>query len=160
RPASGARVVQSLGAAQAEASFVRRDPPATIGRRLPVGEERSVSTTPLKVIRAVCPHDCPDTCGMVVTVDADGRAVDLRGDREHPFTHGFLCQKVAHYLERTYHPERLKWPMRRVGPKGSGRFMRIGWDEAIATITDRFRAIAASPDGSQAILPYSYAGTM
>src|SRR5947209_1036903 len=110
-------------------------------------------------VRVVCPHDCPDTCGMVVTV-ADGRAVELRGDAEHPFTKGFLCQKVARYLERVYHAGRLKWPLKRVGPKGSGQFERIGWDEAIATIAQRFRDIAASADGPQAILPYSYAGTM
>src|SRR5258708_31281817 len=110
-------------------------------------------------IRAVCPHDCPDTCGMVVGV-RDGVAVELRGDREHPFTKGFLCQKVSRYLERTYHADRLKYPLQRVGPKGAGRFERISWEQAIATITERFREIAASPDGPQAILPYSYAGTM
>src|SRR5262245_43311400 len=108
-------------------------------------------------IRAVCPHDCPDTCGMVVTV-RDGKAVDLRGDAEHPFTRGFLCQKVARYLERVYHPERLLYPMKRVGPKGKGEFTRISWEEAIATIAARFQTIADSPDGPQAILPYSYAG--
>jgi anaerobic selenocysteine-containing dehydrogenase len=113
----------------------------------------------LKTIRAVCPHDCPDTCSMVITVQ-DGRAVRLRGDADHPFTRGFLCQKVTRYLERVYHPERLKWPLLRTGPKGSGQFRRISWDEAIATIAERFRAIASSPDGPEAILPYSYAGTM
>jgi anaerobic selenocysteine-containing dehydrogenase len=96
---------------------------------------------------------------MVIQV-RDGVAVDLRGDREHPFTRGFLCQKVARYLERTYHPERLKWPLRRVGPKGSGRFERISWEEAIRCIADRFQEIIRSPDGPQAILPYSYAGTL
>jgi len=114
---------------------------------------------PLQTIHAVCPHDCPDTCGMVVTVQ-DGKAIKLRGDSEHPFTKGFLCQKVSHYLERVYHRDRLLYPLRRVGSKGSGHFERISWDEAIRTIADRFRAIAASPDGPQAILPYSYAGTM
>jgi anaerobic selenocysteine-containing dehydrogenase len=113
----------------------------------------------MKQVRAVCPHDCPDTCSMVVTVD-DGRAVGLRGDRAHSFTQGFLCHKVARYLDRVYHPERVQFPKKRVGPKGSGQFERISWDEAIATITDRFKAIAASPAGPQAILPYSYAGTM
>lgn len=112
-----------------------------------------------RTVRAVCPHDCPDTCGMVVTV-RDGVAVDLRGDKEHPFTRGFLCQKVARYLERVYHPDRLKYPQKRVGPKGSGQFERISWDEAITTIADRFREIVDSKDGPQAILPYSYAGTM
>jgi anaerobic selenocysteine-containing dehydrogenase len=116
---------------------------------------------PLRTVTAVCPHDCPDTCGLVVTVDdSTGRAVELRGDKDHPFTRGFLCQKVTHYLERVYHPGRVLHPMRRVGPKGEGRFERISWDEAIATITDKFREVAASPDGPQAILPYSYAGTM
>src|SRR5437879_5786828 len=91
-----------------------------------------------RTVRAVCPHDCPDTCSMVVTV-RDGVAVDLRGDRDHPFTRGFLCQKVARYLERTYHPDRLKYPQRRVGPKGTGRFERISWDEAISTIAARFQ---------------------
>src|SRR5262245_31070874 len=113
----------------------------------------------LTVVKAVCPHDCPDTCGLVVTV-RDGRAVGLRGDPDHPFTRGFLCQKVARYLERVYHPERVLYPMRRVGPKGAGRFERVSWDEAVAEIADRFRAIADSADGPQVILPYSYAGTM
>lgn len=110
-------------------------------------------------VRAVCPHDCPDTCGLVVRVE-NGRAVDLRGDSEHPFTRGFLCQKVARYLERVYHPQRLRYPLKRVGPKGQGRFERLSWDEAIAAIARRFREIADSPEGPQAILPYSYAGTM
>ena len=65
----------------------------------------------LATVKAVCPHDCPDTCGMVVTVDrATGRAVELRGDKDHPFTRGFLCQKVSHYLDRVYHPDRLLYP--------------------------------------------------
>ncbi|HYV35133.1 MAG TPA: molybdopterin oxidoreductase family protein [Gemmataceae bacterium] len=113
----------------------------------------------LRTVRAVCPHDCPDTCGMVVTVE-NGRATKLRGDREHPFTRGFLCQKVTRYLDRVYHPGRLQFPMKRIGAKGSGQFQRISWDEAIATIASKFRDIAASSDGPQAILPYSYAGTM
>ncbi|MFL5338814.1 MAG: molybdopterin-dependent oxidoreductase [Gemmataceae bacterium] len=112
-----------------------------------------------RTVRVVCPHDCPDTCSMVVTV-RDGVAVDLRGDRDHPFTRGFLCQKVSRYLDRTYHPDRLKYPQRRVGPKGTGQFERISWDEAIATIAARFREISGSADGPEAILPYSYAGTM
>ncbi len=111
------------------------------------------------VFKNVCPLDCPDTCSMTVTVE-DGRAVDLRGDRDHPFTRGFLCQKMASYLDRVHSPDRLTHPLRRVGRKGEGRFERISWDEAIATVADRFRSIAASPDGPQAILPYSYYGTM
>jgi anaerobic selenocysteine-containing dehydrogenase len=114
----------------------------------------------LTLVRAVCPHDCPDTCGLVVGVDAAGRAVQIRGDRDHPFTRGFLCQKVSNYLDRVYHPERLLYPLRRVGGKGQGRFERISWPEAIRTIAHRFQAIAASVHGPQAILPYSYAGTM
>src|ERR1700677_169321 len=99
-------------------------------------------------VRAVCPHDCPDTCSMLVTVEY-GRAVALRGNREHSFTQGFLCQKVARYLDRVYHPGRLQFPKKRIGPKGSGSFERISWEEAIATITDRFQKIAASPHGPQ-----------
>ncbi len=115
----------------------------------------------LPTVRAVCPHDCPDTCGIVVTVDpASGRAVKLRGDPDHPFTRGFLCQKVANYLDRVYHPGRVLYPQRRVGRKGEGRFERITWAEAVLTIADRFRDLAASADGPQAVLPYSYAGTM
>jgi len=111
------------------------------------------------VVHGACPHDCPDTCAMLVTVE-NGRAVRVAGDPDHPFTRGFLCTKVNRYVERTYHPDRLLHPLRRVGPKGAGRFARIGWDEAIAEIADRLGAIACSPDGPQAILPYSYAGTM
>src|SRR3954451_20701187 len=118
-----------------------------------------MSTRQSLTVRAVCPHDCPDTCGMEVTVE-NGRAIRLRGDKHHPFTRGFLCQKVSRYLERAYHPERLPWPMKRVGPKGKGDFTRISWDEAVELIGRRFQEITASPDGPQAILPYSYAGTM
>jgi anaerobic selenocysteine-containing dehydrogenase len=118
-----------------------------------------MATLPLTTVRAVCPHDCPDTCGMVVTVQ-DGRAIDLRGDPEHPFTRGFLCGKVARYLDRVYHPERLLYPQKRIGAKGRGQFTRISWDEALDTIATRFREIATSADGPQAIVPYSYAGTM
>lgn len=96
---------------------------------------------------------------MLVTV-ADGQAVRLRGDPEHPFTRGFLCQKVSRYLERVYHPDRLTHPLLRTGPKGAGQYRCISWDEAIARIASEFQRIAASADGPQAILPYSYAGTM
>lgn len=110
-------------------------------------------------VRCVCPLDCPDTCSMVVTI-RDGRAVDLRGDLEHPFTRGFLCQKMARYLDRVYSPDRLTRPLRRVGAKGAGEFEPISWDEALDEVADRFRAIAQGPEGPQAILPYSYYGTM
>lgn len=115
-------------------------------------------TTP-QTVRAVCPHDCPDACGMLVTLDGD-RVISVRGDREHPFTRGFLCHKVSRYPERVYHRDRLQFPMRRVGPKGAGRFERISWDAALAEIAERFKAIADGPHGPQAILPYSYCGTM
>ena len=112
----------------------------------------------LTTVRAVCPHDCPDTCGMLVTVEG-GKAVTLRGDPDHPFTRGFLCQKVARYLDRVYHPQRLQWPMKRTGPKGAGQFTRISWDEALDTIARELERIARE-HGSESILPYSYAGTM
>jgi len=112
-----------------------------------------------EVVKAVCPHDCPDTCLMLVTVE-DGRAVRIAGDPEHPMTQGFLCTKVSKYLERTYHPDRLAYPQIRVGAKGEGRFRRATWNEATSLIAERLNAIIASADGPQAILPYSYAGTM
>jgi anaerobic selenocysteine-containing dehydrogenase len=111
------------------------------------------------VVRGACPHDCPDTCAMLITVE-DGKAIAIRGAPDHPPTGGTLCTKVARYLERTYSKERVLQPMRRMGKKGEGRFERISWDEALDTIAARFAAIAASPDGPQAIVPYSYAGTM
>ena len=111
----------------------------------------------VKVVRAACPHDCPDTCGMLVTVK-DGVAVKIQGDPSMPFTGGTLCTKVAHYLERTYSPDRLLHPMRRVGPKGSGEFRRISWDEALDEIAARLKALAA--EDPETILPLSYAGTM
>src|SRR5262245_46962792 len=111
------------------------------------------------VVRAACPHDCPDTCAMLVTVE-NGKAIAIRGDPSHPTTGGTLCTKVARYIDRTYSRDRVLHPMRRVGRKGEGRFARISWDEALDEIATRFAAIAASPDGPQAIVPYSYAGTM
>jgi len=97
---------------------------------------------------------------MLVTVDDDGRATRIAGDREHPFTQGFLCTKVSKYLERTYHSDRLTFPQIRIGAKGEGRFRRATWDEALTLIAERLSAIIALSDGPQAILPYSYAGTM
>jgi anaerobic selenocysteine-containing dehydrogenase len=120
-----------------------------------IAEEDSPET----VIKNVCPLDCPDTCSMLVTVK-DGRAVELRGNPDHPFTNGFLCQKMARFLDRVYSPDRLLEPLKRVGTKGEGRFEPITWDEALDTIAARFRAIANSSDGPQSILPYSYYGTM
>ena len=112
-----------------------------------------------RIVRGACPHDCPDTCAMLVTVES-GRAVRVAGDPDHPFTRGFLCTKVNRYVERTYHEGRLLHPMRRTGPKGSGKFARISWDEALDEIATRLNEIRRSSDGPQAILPYSYAGTM
>jgi len=109
------------------------------------------------IVRAVCPHDCPDTCALLVTVQ-DGVATEVRGDPDHPTTAGVLCTKVSRYTERTYHKDRLLYPMKRTGKKGSGQFERIGWDEALDTIAARLKAVAARDP--QAILPYSYAGTM
>ncbi len=109
-------------------------------------------------VRGACPHDCPDTCAWTVTVQ-DGRAISLEGDRDHPFTAGGLCTKVNRFLDdRVYHPDRLLHPMRRTGPKGSGQFVRIDWDEAIATIATRLSGIIAT-DGAEAVMPYSYMGT-
>jgi anaerobic selenocysteine-containing dehydrogenase len=108
-------------------------------------------------VRGACPHDCPDTCSLLTTVE-DGVAVKVQGNPEHRHTHGVLCTKVSRYTERTYHPERVLHPLRRSGPKGSGRFEPVTWDEALADIAARLKAIAARDP--QAILPYSYAGTM
>jgi len=111
-----------------------------------------------RTLKVVCPHDCPDTCVMSVTVE-NGRAVELGGDREHRFTQGFLCAKVNRYLERVYSPERLLHPLRRVGRKGEGRFERVSWDEALALVAAGLRR-AIERHGPQSILPYSYAGNM
>jgi anaerobic selenocysteine-containing dehydrogenase len=111
----------------------------------------------VKTVKGACPHDCPDTCALDVHV-RDGIAVKVTGSAGHAPTAGVLCTKVARYTERTYHPDRLMHPMRRIGAKGEGRFERIGWEEAIATIASRLAPIAA--EDPQRILPYSYAGTM
>ena len=117
------------------------------------------STTPLgrTEVLAACPHDCPDTCSMRVTVE-DGVAIKVQGNPAHPATAGVLCTKVSRYTERTYHPERLLHPLKRVGPKGAGSFERVSWDEALTDIAKRLQHIAARD--AQAIQPYSYAGTM
>jgi len=120
------------------------------------------------VVHAVCSHDCPDACGVLITVE-DGRATKIQGDPEHPVTRGFLCAKVAKYLDRVYSPDRVLYPMRRVGPKGAQTagqgaratrsWQRISWDEALDEIASRFKAISAE-FGGESILPYSFAGTM
>jgi anaerobic selenocysteine-containing dehydrogenase len=111
-----------------------------------------------RVLKVVCPHDCPDTCVMTVTLEGE-RAVAIGGDPDHRFTQGFLCAKVNQYLDRVYSPDRILHPMRRVGRKGEGKFERITWDEALDAILRRFREIIEI-HGPQAILPYSYAGNM
>lgn len=109
------------------------------------------------IVRAVCPHDCPDTCALHVTV-TNGVATEVRGDPDHPTTAGVLCTKVSRYTERTYHKDRLLFPQKRVGKKGEGKFARISWDEALDTITAQLKRVAQR--NPLAILPYSYAGTM
>jgi anaerobic selenocysteine-containing dehydrogenase len=127
----------------------------------------------MKVVHAVCSHDCPDSCGVLVTVDQrTGRAVKMQGDPSHPVTRGFLCGKVAKYLDRVYSPERLLYPMRRKagapkGPSGYGAvrgheadaFERISWDQALREIAAKLKKIAAE-FGPESVLPYSYAGTI
>lgn len=117
-----------------------------------------MSQTAVTLVRGACPHDCPDTCGLVTEV-VDGRAVDFYGDPDHPVTDGWLCAKVRPYLDHVNHSDRLLYPLRRVGPKGSGQWQRISWDEAIGEIGARWRAIIAE-HGAEAILPYSYSGTL
>jgi molybdopterin guanine dinucleotide-containing S/N-oxide reductase-like protein len=119
-----------------------------------------------KVVHAACPHDCPDACGVLITVE-DGRATKIQGDPAHPVTRGFLCAKVAKYLDRVYSPDRVLYPMKRVGAKGPANkgaratdaFQRITWDEALDEIAARLRNVAGE-FGSEAILPYSYGGTL
>ncbi len=108
---------------------------------------------------SVCALDCPDTCALVLNIDPAGRATKIAGDPHHPITRGFLCGKVAKYLEREYHPERLLYPLRRKGAKGEGQFTRIDWDTALGEIAERLSAISRE-HGPEAVLPYSYAGTM
>lgn len=110
----------------------------------------------LPLVRGACGHDCPDTCAWQVEV-RDGKAVRMQGDPQHPFTRGVLCAKVNHYLERVYHPDRLMYPLRRTGPKGSGQFERTTWEAALTEIAGRWQAIIAQ-SGAEAILPYSSAG--
>lgn len=117
-----------------------------------------MTQTETKLFRGACPHDCPDTCATVIEV-RDGRAVRFYAEQDHPITQGWLCAKVRPYLERVYHPERLQYPQRRVGAKGSGQWQRITWDEAIDEIAARWQAIIAE-HGAAAIQPYSYSGTL
>ena len=110
------------------------------------------------LIRGACPHDCPDTCGVITEVE-NGRAVKFYADPDHPITEGWLCAKVRPYLDHVYHPDRLLHPLRRVGPKGGGRWQQVSWTEALKEIADRWKDIIAQY-GAEAILPYSYSGTL
>lgn len=108
-----------------------------------------------------CPHDCPDTCSMLVTRDdSTGRAVRVQGDPTHPVTRGYLCNKVNHYLDLVYNDNRVLYPHKRVGPRGPGaKFERISWDEALDMVTDNFKEVIAEY-GPEAVQPYSYSGTL
>ncbi len=110
-----------------------------------------------RTVLGACAHDCPDTCSMIVSVK-DGKVTGVRGNPDHPFTQGGLCVKVNHYEERVHHPDRILYPLRRKGAKGSGQFERITWDAAIDEIASRWKDII-SRHGPTAILPYSYLGT-
>jgi anaerobic selenocysteine-containing dehydrogenase len=123
-----------------------------------------------QVRHSVCALDCPDCCSLLIDIDNgsgindspgvhNGKGSRLRGNPDHPVTRGFLCGKVARYLDREYSPGRLLYPQKRIGAKGQGKFERISWDEALDTIAARLRDIAEEY-GPEAILPYSYAGTM
>ncbi|MCB0145368.1 MAG: molybdopterin-dependent oxidoreductase, partial [Caldilineaceae bacterium] len=114
-----------------------------------------------QIISGACPHDCPDACSWQVAVDrASGRAVDIWGHADHPITQGGLCGKVDRYLERTYHPERLHTPLKRIGAKGPGsQFVPISWHEALTEISQRLQQVI-DEYGAEAVLPYSYSGTL
>jgi anaerobic selenocysteine-containing dehydrogenase len=116
-----------------------------------------MSSHPVRVIPGACGHDCPDRCGWIVDV-RDGQAVRLSGNPDHPFSRGTLCAKVNHYLDRVYHADRVLYPLKRVGVKGSGAFVRVSWDEALADIARRWTSII-DESGPEAILPFSSAGT-
>src|ERR1700685_3703338 len=114
-----------------------------------------------RIIHAACPHDCPDACATLITVE-DGRATKIQGDPDHPVTRGFLCGKVTKYVDRVYSPDRVLYPMRRIAAKGThggGVFQRITWDEAFDEIVTRLKKISAE-FGPEAILPYSYGGNL
>ncbi len=132
-------------------------PPTTAPNTAPASGTRTVLGT--------CHHDCPDSCGWVVTVDdnAEGEtgaapvAVKLRGNPDHPYSAGELCPKVNRFLDRVYSPERLLYPLRRTGPKGSGEFERVSWDDALAEIAENLHRVI-DEHGAEAVLPYSDAG--
>ncbi len=112
---------------------------------------------PTNPIRGACPHDCPDTCALLTTVE-NGVAVKVQGNPNHPQTGGVLCTKVSRYAERTHHADRLLTPLKRSGPKGSGKFEAVSWESALSDIASKLKTVAAK--NPEAIVPYSYAGTM
>lgn len=118
----------------------------------------AISVLGESTVIGACPHDCPDTCAIVTTV-RDGRAISVRGAGEHPVTSGFLCAKVNDYQKRTYHRDRILYPLKRVGPKGTHEFQRVTWAQALSGIAEQLQGIIAE-HGAESILPYSYAGTM
>ncbi len=119
-----------------------------------------ISDPDIDIITGACPHDCPDTCSWQVAVSkTSGQAVDIWGHPDHPVTAGMLCTKVDHYLERTYHRDRLTTPLKRIGPKGSGEFKPVSWDEAISDIATRLNSVI-DKYGEESVFQYSYAGTM
>ena len=110
------------------------------------------------IFPAVCPLDCPDTCGLLLHKE-NGKIVKVAGNPQHPVTQGAICNKVRNMAERIYHPERVLYPLRRIGSKGAGEFERISWDEAVAEITGQFKALSKQY-GPESILPYSFYGNM
>ncbi len=128
----------------------------------------AAASSPFRIVHTVCSHDCPDSCGVLVTVNEAGRAVKVQGDPAHPVTQGFLCGKVAKYLDRVYSPDRVLYPLKRKtgvakGPLARGKeheaFERVSWDEALDAIAARLKE-TSERYGPESILPYSYAGTM
>ena len=116
----------------------------------------SMHVSETRVVRGACPQDCPDTCAFLYQVE-DGKLVEVTGDPDHPMTRGGLCVKLRNFAEHHYNPDRLLYPMKRIGPKGSGQFQRISWDEALAQIKTRWTEIIAQY-GAQAIMPHAYLG--
>jgi anaerobic selenocysteine-containing dehydrogenase len=120
--------------------------------------ETTAGSASRSIIKGACPHDCPDTCALLTTVEGD-RAIHITGDPDHPVTQGWLCAKVRPYLDRVYHPDRLTRPLRRAGAKGEGQWQPITWTDAVHEISSRWHSIIAEY-GASAILPYSYSGTL
>lgn len=110
------------------------------------------------IFPAVCPLDCPDTCGLLLHKEK-GKIIKVTGNPDHPITKGAICNKVRNMTERVYDPDRVLYPLKRIGPKGEGKFERISWEEAVNTITGRFKELIRT-DGPESILPYSFYGNM